>query len=233
MRSASTPTAGTRWYRRADICRTGIRPSGLSLPATPGTSTFTAQNLPVYLTGLVGRERDEAAVAALLSEPTIRLLTLTGPGGVGKTRLAVQVAAHLADVCPDGVVFVALAAVSDPTLVLATVAQALGIGDRGELPLLESVLLALRKQQLLLVLDNYEHVLDAAPLVVDLLVGSSNLRILVTSRTLLRVGGEHVFTVSPWRCRRPSRRSGSTSRRSGRRSSCSCCGRRPSSRVSC
>ena len=173
----------------------GTEQAGMA--STVGRGPLTVPRLPSYLTRLIGRERDQAAATALLRDPTVRLLTLTGPGGVGKTRLAVQVAAGLADAYPDGIVFVSLAAVSDPTLVLATLAQTLGIGERGELSLLDSVRLALRDQRLLLVLDNYEHVLDAAELVTALLVGCTSLRILVTSRTLLRVNGEHVYTVPP------------------------------------
>jgi predicted ATPase len=122
---------------------------------------------------------------------------LTGPGGVGKTRLAVKVASGLGDAIADGVVFVPLAPVSDAALVLASIAQTLGVGDRSDVSLFDAIVMALRSRRMLLVLDNFEHVLDAAPLVSDVLVACPSVRILVTSRTLLRIDGEHVYHVHP------------------------------------
>jgi predicted ATPase/DNA-binding XRE family transcriptional regulator len=154
-------------------------------------------NLPSQLTPLVGREREQALVTHLLNRQDVRLLTLTGPGGVGKTRLALQVAAGLRDRFRAGVWFVSLAPVRDPGLVLSTLAQELGIRESSSQPLSEVVRAQLQEQQLLLLLDNFEHVLAAAPLVADLLAACPLLKVLVTSRSLLHVRGEHQFEIPP------------------------------------
>jgi non-specific serine/threonine protein kinase len=171
--------------------------SALSQSAAPLVTARAPQHLPGYLTALVGREADQGAIARLLRERSLRLLTLTGPGGVGKTRLAVQAASEFGDASGDSVVYVPLAPVSDASRVLASIAQALGVGERSDVGLFEAVTLALRAQRTLLVLDNFEHVLEAAPLVTDLLLTCPEVRIMVTSRTLLRIGGEHVYPVRP------------------------------------
>jgi predicted ATPase/DNA-binding XRE family transcriptional regulator len=153
--------------------------------------------LPSFLTRLRGREREQAALRRLLAQPDVRLLTLVGPGGVGKTRLAVQAAAACADLFPDGVAFAPLAPLRDPSLVLATIAQAVGIGETGDAPLADSLVLALHDRRFLLVLDNCEHLLEAAPAVARVLSRCRHLRVLATSRTRLRLQGEHVFAVDP------------------------------------
>ncbi len=153
--------------------------------------------LPVPSTPLVGRERELATALALLAEPEVRLLTLVGPGGVGKTRLALAVAARAAAGFADGVAFVPLAPIADPGLVLPTVAQALGITDVAGRPLLARVLSALRSRDVLLVLDNFEQLLAAAALIADLLAACPTLKLLVTSRATLRLSGEHAYPVPP------------------------------------
>jgi predicted ATPase/class 3 adenylate cyclase len=155
-------------------------------------------NLPVQLTPLIGREREVVAVGNLLRhESSGRLVTLTGPGGTGKTRLGLQVAAELLDDCPDGAFFVALAPITEPGFVIATVAQVVGVREIGGQPLLETLKSYLRDRHMLLLLDNFEQVLAAAPMVTELLEACPGLRLLVTSRAPLRLRGEQEFPVPP------------------------------------
>ena len=153
--------------------------------------------LPSQPTPLIGRASEVRTVCALLGRADVRLVTLTGPGGTGKTRVAVQVAAELLDRFSDGVFFVNLAPIFDPDLVPTTIAQALGLREAGGGPLLEGLIAYLRDRSLLLVLDNFEQVLAAAPIVAALLATSPALHVLVTSRAALRLSGEHEYPVPP------------------------------------
>jgi DNA-binding SARP family transcriptional activator len=196
-------------FRRTLLEELGVEPSAETTALyehirTAGTSRLLdlspsrpPHNLPAQATPLIGREAELARLACLLQDPSCRLITLSGPGGIGKTRLAMRAAAEIGDDFADGVCFIALAPVTDATLVIPTVAQVLGVQESSGQPLIESVKVHLRARQLLLVLDNFEQVSAAAPFLFDLLSAAPQLTMLITSRAVLNLYGEHDFPVPP------------------------------------
>jgi predicted ATPase len=158
-------------------------------------SLETPTNLPIQRTSFVGREREVAEVKDLLKGPG--LLTLTGAGGGGKTRLALQAARELLHAYPDGVFFVDLAPITDPRLVPSSIADAIGVKAEGPRPVLDTLLDQLRDREMLLVLDNFEQVVEAASVASDLLDGAPRMRILITSREPLHLAGEQELAVPP------------------------------------
>src|SRR2546422_10171714 len=160
-------------------------------------SPMRFQNLPLLVEPLIGREQQEQAISAFLLRPEVRLLTLTGTAGIGKTRLAIQVATDLNEIFPQGVCLVQLAPISDFHLVIPTIAQTLGLRDVEERSLFESLKAFLRDKHLLLLLDNFEQVLEASPALVKLLLACPSIKILMTSRAVLHVEDEYEFAVPP------------------------------------
>jgi predicted ATPase/DNA-binding XRE family transcriptional regulator len=187
-RGAGGAGAATRSMARDEV----PAPAEAGLERSPG-----ARALAVPLTPLVGREREEAAIADLLQQEGLRLLTLTGPGGVGKTRLALHVAAALRGDFADGAAVVSLAALRDPALVLPAIAHALGAPAGGARTPEERLIAYLGGRHLLLVLDNFEQVAAAGPALAALLGACARVTALVTSRAALHVRGEHEFLVPP------------------------------------
>ncbi len=164
------------------------------MPST-GAPDQAADNIPRQLTSFIGRERELQELKGLLERS--RLLTLTGPGGSGKTRLGLELAAEVADGFPDGVYFVALAPVGNPDLVLSSIAQGIGLRDAGDRPLLDRLRSHLENARALILLDNFEHLIAAAPLIAQILQATVMLRFFVTSRAPLHLTGEQEFEVPP------------------------------------
>ncbi len=189
--------AFVQWARTPVGADRPAAPPATPLLATLPTSRRPRTNLRTPLTPLVGREQATAAASQLLQRDDVRLLTLTGPPGIGKTRLAIEIASALTTEFVDGTYFIDLSPVSDAHLVVPTVAYALGIrqiSDRSHRLQLTDLLLSRR---VLLVLDNMEQVVQAAPELTELLQATTHVKLLVTSRELLRVAAEHAFPVPP------------------------------------
>ncbi len=176
------------------------RPRSSSQPialAGPVPAQDPVNNLPAPLTSLIGREWEVATLRALLARDDVRLLTISGPPGIGKTRLAIHTARAMAQDFADGVCFVPLAQVNDDGFLLAAIIRALGVVVLGRMPLIDQLKLCLAKKHMLLVLDNFEHLVKAGPLVADLLEAAPYSKAMVTSRALLQLYGEHEFVTPP------------------------------------
>src|SRR5262245_56300831 len=174
--------------------RPGARGGGTA-PVHPEGDGRAARSLPVTSTSLIGRERDIAEVSKLLGSPDVRLVTLTGPGGVGKTRLAIAVGERLDDRSPKGTAFVSLAAIDAPELVLPRIAAAVGASMAGERPALDVLSDHFADDPALLVLDNLEQIVGVAPSLDQLLARCPGVEILATSRTVLRLRAEREYPV--------------------------------------
>ena len=174
-----------------------IAPDSVQEVRREGDQREHPNNLPAQTTSLIGREKEVAEVVELLKRDDVRLVTLTGPGGTGKTRIALQAASVLLDEFEDGVFFVDLAPILDPNLMVSTIAGSLDINYGGGQPIVQSVLNYLRGRKLLLLLDNLEQIIAAAPGISNLLQSCSKIKVLVTSRIALRLSGDHEYAVSP------------------------------------
>jgi len=158
---------------------------------------LSASNLPMFLTPILGRDEDIASLIELLNRNDVRIVTLMGPPGVGKTRLATHVAAQMAGLFAHGPLFVDLTPITEPDDFLAALAQALGIQETSGVPLIRTIIASLRPRNLLLILDNFEHIVQAGVHLPNFLMGAPNVKVLVTSREALRISGEHEHTLTP------------------------------------
>lgn len=193
----TVPKRGYRFV--ADVRKLELEPTDLLIEEEEADFVLpsTVNNLPAQLTSLVGRKAELAEIGSLLRQSNLRMLTLTGAGGSGKTRLCLQVAADLLEDFADGVFFVPLAPITEPDLVVSAIAQTLGIKEATGTPLTEAVKQHLRDKQMLLLLDSFERLLVAAPLVTELLAACHQLKVIVTSRAVLHLSGEQEFPVQP------------------------------------
>jgi predicted ATPase/transcriptional regulator with XRE-family HTH domain/Tfp pilus assembly protein PilF len=190
-------------FEKQDISEdTTLRVASTLYDVIPDFSEGNIKNQPIWkvppsFTSFLGRKQEVIALCSMLSQEHTRLITLLGPGGIGKTRLSLQVATQMRDNFADGAYFISLANVASPKLVILTIAQTLGIKKPEEQPFIEQIRLFLQGKRLLLILDCFEKVIAAAPLVEDLLAYCPDLKILVTSRNKLYLQAEHEFSVLP------------------------------------
>ena len=199
VNKALTKNADKR-YQHVDEMLTDLRAlqgTGSLVTTVTKTPRTPLGNLPVPSTPLIGREQELEALTQLILREEVRLVTLTGPGGTGKTRLGLQAAANLSEAFTEGTFSVSLAANTDAKLVMSTIAQTFGIFENPVRSVTEGVIAHLHEKKLLLLLDNFEHLVAAAPIVAELLAACPQLKILVTSRTVLHLTGEHEFPVAP------------------------------------
>jgi predicted ATPase/transcriptional regulator with XRE-family HTH domain len=184
------PSDQASFVRLARAPLTTEKPAPSVLAVAPQRSTIPAQATP-----LIDREREVATICQQIAQGGVRLLTLYGPPGIGKTRLAIQAATVIRDTTGIEVFFVSLTTISDPALVAMTIAQALGIGESTPASAVDQLKRTIDERRIVLVLDNFEHVLAATALISDVLAACSRLSVIVTSRAVLRLRGEHQFPV--------------------------------------
>ena len=187
-----TPTEVAGLYDE-DLLSSAPRRPSISRPSTG----MPLHNLPAQPTTFIGREDEIARTREMLLRKDVRMVTLTGPGGTGKTRLSLEVASRLLEHFKHGVFFVPLGDVTDPNQVISRIAQELEVREAGSQPLLENLKDYLRDKNILLILDNFEHVVSAAPVVADLIASASSLKVLVTSRIRLNLRGENELAIDP------------------------------------
>jgi len=158
---------------------------------------LSASNLPMFLTPILGRDEDIASLIELLNRNDVRIVTLMGPPGVGKTRLAAHIAAQMAGMFAHGPLFVDLTSLTNVDDFLPTLAYALGVQETSGTTLIRTIIAALRTRNLLLILDNFEHIIQAGVHLPNLLMGAPNVKVLVTTREALRISGEHEYSLAP------------------------------------
>ncbi|HJU53281.1 MAG TPA: winged helix-turn-helix domain-containing protein, partial [Pyrinomonadaceae bacterium] len=185
------------WQEDSSPWPEGAEEPSAAAATPPKPRAQTPTNLPAQLTPFIGRKSEAAAVEKMLRREDVRLLTLTGPGGTGKTRLALHVATNLLGAFSDGVFFVALEPIKDPALVVSQIAQVLGVKEAAGTTLDENLKKHLRDKRMLIVLDNFEQVTAAAPQIAELMAAAPRLVVLVTTREVLRLSAEHEFQVPP------------------------------------
>src|SRR5256714_1386544 len=184
-------------YHSSQAYLSSPTPSTVSEAFRSSPKSRPVWKMPTLLTPFIGRQQEVAAICALLSRPEVRMLTLWGTGGIGKTRLAIEAAGIMRTSFADGVCFVGLAPIRDPNLVMPTIARALSIQKTAERSLIEQMQATLREKHLLLVLDNLEQIVTSTPAVEELLLACPYVKVLVTSRAVLRLQAERLFLVPP------------------------------------